>query len=78
MGLPKQEYWSGLPSPSPVDLPHLEIKPASPAWQADSLLSRHLGSTRPFKYDVNQIPYTVEVMGRYKGLDLVERVPEKL
>ena len=36
--------------------------------------------TRPFKYDLNQIPYdyTVEVTNRYKGLDLIDRVPEEL
>ena len=35
-------------------------------------------TTRPFRYDINQIPYnyTVEVMNRLKGLDLVDRVPE--
>ena len=32
-----QEYWSGLPFPSPGDLPDLVIKPGSPALQADSL-----------------------------------------
>ena len=31
MGFPRQEYWSGLPFPSPEDLPDPEIKPASPA-----------------------------------------------
>ena len=39
-GFPRQEYWSGLPSPSPGDLPKPGIKPksfASPDWQADSL-----------------------------------------
>ena len=37
-------------------------------------------TTRPFRYDLNQIPYdyTVEVMNRVKGLDLVDRVTEKL
>ena len=37
-------------------------------------------TTRPFGYDLNQIPYdcTVEVTDRFKGLDLVYRVPEKL
>ena len=37
-------------------------------------------STRPFMYDLNQIPfdYTVEVINRFKGLDLVDRVPEEL
>ena len=29
-------------------------------------------TTRPFKYDLNQIPYTVEVRNRFKGLDLIE------
>ena len=35
-------------------------------------------TTRPFRYDLNQIPYdyTVVVMNRFKGLDLVDRVPE--
>ena len=35
---------------------------------------------RPFRYDRNQIPYayTVEVTNRFKGLDLIDRVPEKL
>ena len=36
--------------------------------------------TRPFRYDLNQIPYnfTVEVTNRFKGLDLINRVPEDL
>ena len=37
-------------------------------------------TTRPFRYDRNQIPYdyTVEVRNRFKGLDLIDRVPEEL
>ena len=37
-------------------------------------------TTRPFRYDLNQIPYdyTVEVTNRFKGLDLIDRVPEEL
>ena len=37
-------------------------------------------TTRPFMYDLNQIPYyyTVEVRYRFKGLDLIDRVPEEL
>ena len=37
-------------------------------------------TTRPFRYDLNQIPYdyTVEMTNRFKGLDLVDRVPEEL
>ena len=39
MGFSRQEYWSGLPLPSPGDLPDPGIKPGSPALQADSLPS---------------------------------------
>ena len=37
-------------------------------------------TTRPFRYDPNQIPYdyAVEVTNRFKGLDLIDRVPEEL
>ena len=37
VGFSRQEYWSGLPFPSPGDLPDPGIKPRSPALQADSL-----------------------------------------
>ena len=40
-GISRQEYWSRLPFPSPGDLPHPGIKPASPALQADSLPVSH-------------------------------------
>ena len=37
-------------------------------------------TTRPFRYDLNEIPYdyTVEVRNRFKGLDLIDRVPDEL
>ena len=37
-------------------------------------------TSRPFRYDLHQIPYdyTVEVTSRFKGLDLIDRVPEEL
>ena len=37
-------------------------------------------TTRPFRYDLNQNPYdyTVEVRNRFKGLDLIDRVPDEL
>ena len=37
-------------------------------------------TTRPFRYDLNRIPYdyTVEVSNRFKGLDLIDRVPDEL
>ena len=46
MGFPRQECWSGLPFPSPGDLPYPGIKSWSPAFQADSLLSELPG--KPF------------------------------
>ena len=42
---------------------------------------KKVGKTaRPFRYDLNQIPYdyTVEVRNRFKGLDLIDRVPDEL
>ena len=42
---------------------------------------KKVGETiRPFRYDLNQIPYdyTVEVRNRFKGLDLIDRVPDEL
>ena len=43
MGFSRQECWSGLPFPSPGDLPDLGIKPRSPTLQADALLSEPPG-----------------------------------
>ena len=43
MELPRQGYWSGLPFPSPGDLPDPGIEPRSPALQADALLTELLG-----------------------------------
>ena len=45
------------------------------------LKSKKVGkTTRPFRYDLNQIPYdyTVEVRNKFKGLDLIDRVPDEL
>ena len=44
MGFSRQEYWSGLPCPSPGDLRDLGIEPKSPTLQADSLLSEPPGT----------------------------------
>ena len=41
MGFPRQEYWGGLPFPSPGDLPDLGIEPRSTALKADALLSEN-------------------------------------
>ena len=43
MGFSRQEYWSGLPFPSPRDLPDPGIEPRSPALQADALTSEPPG-----------------------------------
>ena len=47
--------------------------------QNSDLYSRKEQNTRPFGYDINQIPYdyTVEVRNRFKGLYLIHRVPEE-
>ena len=44
MGFLRQKYWSGLPFPSPEDLPNPGIEPRSPILQADSLPSEPAGS----------------------------------
>ena len=43
IGFSRQEYWSGVPFPSPEDLPNPEIEPRSPALQADTLISEPPG-----------------------------------
>ena len=47
MGFSRQEFWSGLPFPSPGDLPDPGIEPRSPALQADALTSEPLGRASP-------------------------------
>ena len=47
MGFARQEYWSGLPFPSPWDLPDQGIEPGSRALQADSLPSEPPGKPKP-------------------------------
>ena len=46
MWFSRQEYWSGLPFPSPGDLPNSGIEPGSPALQADALPSKPLGKPK--------------------------------
>ena len=50
MGFSRQEYWSGLPFPSPGDLPDLGIEPGSPALQADCLPSEPSGKPKYFMF----------------------------
>ena len=46
LGFSRQEYWSGLPFPSPGDLPNPGIEPGSPVLQADALPSEPPGKLR--------------------------------
>ena len=48
MGFSRHEYWSGLPFPSPGDLPDSGIEPGSPALQADSLPTELPGNSPPW------------------------------
>ena len=57
MGFSRQEYWSGLPFPSPGDLPNPGIKPRSPALQADALTSEPPGK---LKNIITEIKSTLE------------------
>ena len=50
MRFSRKEYWSGLPFPSPEDLPDPGIEPGSPALQADALLSEPPGKPLAAKY----------------------------
>ena len=58
IGFSRQEYWSGLPFPSPGDLPDPGIKPESPVLQADSLPLSHARET-PFNSQIfpDKLPY---------------------
>ena len=49
MGFSRQEYWSGLPFPSPGHLPHPGIETGSPALQVDSLPSEPPGKPRDYR-----------------------------
>ena len=46
MGFSRQEYWSGVPFPSPGDLPNPGIEPGSPALEADALTSEPPGKPK--------------------------------
>ena len=77
MGFSRQNFWSGLPLPSPEDLPNPGIKPRSPALQADALLSELPGGficvisnktlPKPSHRDVPLLSFDIF---RYEILDL--------
>ena len=60
MGFSRQEYWSGVPFPSPGDLPNPGIEPGSPAFQADALTSEppgmpNIGALKPQEREAAEI-----------------------
>ena len=77
MGFSRQEYWSGLPFPSPGVLPDPRIEPGSPALQADSLPSEPPGKLLPFTtwlypVDANcfKFLFMSNLLGEYKSAPL--------
>ena len=68
MGFSRQEYWSGLPFPSPGDLPNPGIESRSPTLQADSLPADPQGKPFIKKFNIT-LPYsrTVPFLGIYPG-----------
>ena len=58
MGFSRQEYWSGLPFPSPGDLPKPGIEPGSPALQADALSSEPPGKPVDVYCHIEEVLYS--------------------
>ena len=56
------------------------LRSSAPYCKIQAQVGESRKTTRPFKNDLNQIPYdyTVEVTNRFKGLELADRVPEEL
>ena len=61
MGFSRQEYWSGLPFPSPEDLPDPGIEPSSPALQADSLPAEPQGKPKNGLLGVGTLPLLQQI-----------------
>ena len=64
MGFPRQEYWNGLPFPSPGDLPDPVIRLSSPALQADSLTLSYQGNPG----SLCNLPYYIAVVSTEKAI----------
>ena len=59
MGFPRQEYWSGLPFPTPEDLPDPGIKPVSPASAGRFFTTAPAGKPQNYPYCVDYICITI-------------------
>ena len=70
MGFPRQECWSGLPFPSPGDLPNPGIKPGSPALQADALPSEPPGKVYVCMYMYIHTHINTHTMDDYSAIKL--------
>ena len=66
MGFSRQEYWSGLPFPSPEDLPDPGIEPRSPALEADALTSEPPGNPKASVYNAGDL-CSIPESGRSSG-----------
>ena len=64
MGFPRQEYWSGLPFPSPGDLPDQGLNPSLLHWQVDSLSLSHQGSPHVYVLFVVKLLSHVSFLAR--------------
>ena len=74
MEFSRQEYWSGLPFPSPGDLPDPGIEPGSPAMQADAQMLYHLSPTALVAQTVKRLPTVQETRVQSLGQkDLLEK-----
>ena len=73
MGFSRQEYWSGLPFPSPGDLPDPGIKPGSPALEADALISEPPRKP-PGKPVVNKLDVTPACTKLESLVDTVKKI----
>ena len=56
MGFSRQEYWSGVPFPSPGDLPNPGIEPRSPVLESDALTSEPPGKPMPEYHNSRTMP----------------------
>ena len=83
MEFSRQEYWSGLPFPSPEDLPNPGIKPGSPALQADALPSEPPGkpfcstkdTTKRWKIKLQEIHLNKDLLSvQFSSVQLLSRV----
>ena len=73
MGFSRQEYWNGLPFPSPGDLPNPGIEPGSPELQADTLPSESSGR---FQFDYTLFTKTIEIsLNIHKGFLSTLEIP---